>query len=458
MRSKPLMLMLISLAIAVGAAIPSVIVWNPAHWHWADRALTWVHAAAVPPADSEGAGTAVPSVPRKIKYWRAPMDPTYISDKPGKSPMGMDLIPVYEGEEPSDNVIHVSPAFVQNFSVRTAVVETGSIASDIRTVGVLAYNEQGIVSVNTKFDGWIEKAKVNFVGQDVAKGQVLFEIYSPQLVTTQQEYLAAIGFLDRLSAGGDPGAVERARALVEASKERLRYWDISDDQIGELTANGKVTRTLRVLSPASGVVIEKMSDSLEGMRLSPGMTVFKIADLGTLWAEVEVFESDIQHLRMGQRARMEIDAFPGRSWLGRVVRINPTVNPQTRTLTAYIEVPNPGRLLRPQMYANVSLEAPSVRSVVRVPEEAILHSGIRNVVIVQKDATGFEPREVELGASGGGFTEIRKGVDAGERVVTSSQFLIDSESNLKEAIRKILGDPNEMSMPPVEVPKPVNRE
>ncbi|MEW5976375.1 MAG: efflux RND transporter periplasmic adaptor subunit [Acidobacteriota bacterium] len=430
----------------LGVALPALIIWNPGGWAWADR---WVgrqpHATHVKSgqeaAKDSGASTAVSNgekKERKIKYWRAPMDPNYIADKPGKSPMGMDLIPVYEDEVPAESGIRVDPNFLQNFAVRTALVEKGSIPVEIRTVGTIGYNEKNIVSVNTKFEGWIEKARVNYVAEPVKRGEVLFEIYSPQLVTTQQEYLAALEYVEKLSAGGVPEAVARARSLLESTRERLHYWDITEDQIGEMTKTKRFTRTLKILSPVSGVVIEKMGDSLEGMKLNAGMNVYKIADLSTVWAEIEVFEYQIQHLRLGQMAHVTLEAFPGRHWAGRVIYLDPALNQQTRTLKASVEIANPDRNLRPEMYADVLIRIPEKSEVVRVPPEAVLRSGQRNVVIVQKAAGLFEPREVELGDQGGGYQAIRRGLAAGETVVTSSQFLIDSESNLKEAISKML--------------------
>jgi len=476
MRSKNTFLLSILFAFLAGVGLTAVTVWNPAHWHWLDR-LTTRTENSEPPAEPWGAkqlwtcgmhpqvikdkpgncpicGMALMPVKettskttatdsekkdRKIKYWRAPMDPSYVSDKPGKSPMGMDLVPVYEDEAGSQSGIRVSSSFLQNFAVRTAVAEKGSIPVDIRTVGVLAYNEKNIVSVNTKFQGWIEKAKVNYVGETVRRGETLFEVYSPQLVTTQEEYLATLDYVKKLSSGAYPGAAERAKSLLKASEDRLRYWDITEDQIEALRQSKRITRTLKVLSPVSGILTEKMTDSLEGMKIAPGMNIYKIADLSTVWVQVEVFEYQIRQLRLGQMARVTVDAFPGHLWTGRIAYIDPTVNSQTRTLKAYVEISNPRWKLRPQMYANVDIPVPAASGVVRVPDEAVLHSGTRNVVIVQKEKGLFEPREVQLGATGGGYQEVRSGLRAGEVVVTSSQFLIDSESNLKEAISQMLG-------------------
>jgi Cu(I)/Ag(I) efflux system membrane fusion protein len=445
MKSRRTFLLSISLAFLVGAGLSALIVWKTGHRETAAS-------VSIPAGgEDEHAGHAAPAVSqkkeRKIKYWRAPMDPTYISDKPGKSPMGMDLIPVYEDEAASQSGIRVDANFLQNFAVRTAVAEKGSIPVDIRTIGILAYNEKNIVSINTKFEGWIEKAKVNYVGEPVRRGEVLFEIYSPQLVTTQEEYLAALDYVQKLSSGSYPDAVERAKSLLKAAEERLHYWDITGDQINALRQNRKITRTLKIVSPVSGILTEKMTDSLEGMKLTLGMTIYKIADLSSVWAQIEVYEYQIRQLRLGQKAHITVDAFPGRQWTGRIAYIDPEVNPQTRTLKAYVEIANPRWQLRPQMYGNVVIPVPEASGVVRVPEEAVLHSGERNVVIVQKEQGLFEPREVQIGAMGGGYQEVSSGLRAGEVVVTSSQFLIDSESNLKEAISQMLGAPRPVGQP-----------
>jgi Cu(I)/Ag(I) efflux system membrane fusion protein len=232
--------------------------------------------------------------------------------------------------------------------------------------------------------------------------------------------------------------VERAKSLLKATHERLHYWDITDEQIAELKRNRKPMRTLKIFSPVSGIVIEKMGDSLEGMKLTPGMNVFKIADLSNIWAEIEVYEYQIQYLKLGQTASITLDAFPGRHWTGKIIYLNPTLNQQTRTLKAYVEINNPDRKLRPEMYANVEIRVPAVSDVVRVPDEAILHSGDRNVLIVEKEKGYFEPRDVTIGATGEGYSQVLHGLHAGETVVVSSQFLIDSESNLKEAVSKML--------------------
>ena len=379
---------------------------------------------------------------RRVLYWRAPMDPNYRSDRPGKSPMGMDLIPVYaDGAEevPSGSAVRVSQQFLQNFSVRTAEVERRDLPRSIRTIGILAHNDEKVVSVNTKFEGWIERAEVNNVGESVRQGDVLFEIYSPELVTTQQEYLAAMDYLKRLRDGGaQADAVGRAESLLEATRERLRHWDVTEAQIAALEAAGQASRTLPFLAPTSGFVVAKMGDSLDGMKLTPGMTVLKIADHSALWVEAQLYEEDLRHVPAGSPASIEVAAFPERRWNGTIGFFRSALSAETRALTAFVEIANPDLALRPMMYVNVSIDAEGVRDAVVAPAESVLRSGARSVVIVDRGAGVFEPREVALGLAANGLQEITAGLQPGERVVVSSQFLIDSESNLQAATAQLL--------------------
>ena len=421
-------------AFALGAAASSFVGRNPFAGQHAGE-MTGGHAAPPPaPAAAE----------RKILYWRAPMDPDFISDKPGKSPMGMELIPVFEDEAPpADGAVRVAPNFLQNFSVRTAVAERGNLALEIRTVGTLGHNEETVVSVNTKYDGWIEKAYRNNVGELVAKGEPLFDVYSPQLVTTQQEYLAALDYSHKLAGSAYPEAVERALALVESGRERLRYWDVGDREIARLDATRKAARTVTVFSPVSGFIVSKMGDSLAGMRLTPGMTVMKLADHSRLWVEAALYEDDIRRVREGARVSVRARSFPGRKWSGRITLFDTALDPRTRTLRAFAEIDNPDLRLRPGMFVDVAIRPPGIANAVTIPQQAALHSGERSIVIVERSRGVFEPREVRLGAVAGDKQEVIEGVAAGERIVTSSQFLIDSESNLRAAVGRLLDNPTE---------------
>jgi membrane fusion protein, copper/silver efflux system len=428
---------LFTFLLGIGAMV--LLVANPAHWSWLDRARSAVirtgdgtQATATPDV------AAAPALPqeRKIEYWRAPMDPTYIRDAPGKSPMGMDLIPVYadEGGAPPAGTVKIDPTFVQNMGVRSEPVQRTDIPFTIRTVGTLAYNDRQVALITTKYDGWIETVHVNYVGEPVHKGQDLFDIYSPQLVSTEEEYLQAIAYAKRLAESPYPDAAARASALVASARQRLQYWDISDAQIDALAESGKVQRTLSVVSPVNGLVVEKMDQALEGMRATAGMQLYKIVDLSTIWVDAQIFEHQIPWLKIGQRATIEFSYEPGRRYSGVVRFLHPSLEQKTRTMTVSIELQNPEQKLRADMYATVTIDVPSARGVLAVPENAVIHSGSRDVVVVDLGHGLFQARDVTLGVNGKGVWQVTHGVAEGDRVVVSAQFLIDSESNLKAAI------------------------
>lgn len=414
----------------LGAAVVAMVAWSP-----------WT-----PSSQGDANGLITGQAPAAdATLYTCGMHPQVVRHEPGQCPIcGMELVPkrrdAVEALGLADTTgVRVPPRFLQNFAVKTAVVKRGPLPVSIRTVGVLAHNEERLVSVNTKFGGWIEKAHVNNIGESVAEGDVLFDIYSPELVATQREYLAAHSYVARLVEGGaDSGAVERAEALLEATRERLKHWDITDAQIARLEQEGAAPSTVRFFAPASGLVVAKSGDSLEGMRVDAGMTVLKIADHSTLWAEVRFFEEHLRHVREGSEAVVEAEAFPGRSWNGKILFFRSAVDPNTRALTALVEVGNADLALRPMMYVDVSVRAGGAADAILVPAQAVLHSGERAVVIVAKDDGSFEPREVTLGIAAEGMQDVASGLRAGERVVTASQFLIDSESNLKAALDQLL--------------------
>lgn len=379
---------------------------------------------------------------RTIAYWVAPMDPTYISDQPGKSLMGMDLIPVYVDEvADAPGIVRIDPVLVQNIGVRSIEVQRTDIPHTIRTVGTFVYDEAQISWINTKYEGWIEDVQVNYIGEEVQKGQRMFDIFSPQLVGAQQEYLDAVEYLERMVGSEYPQIIERARSLVESSRQRLGYWDITDAQINELEKSKQPKRTIAVFSPVDGLVVSKMDQALEGMLAQPGMNLYKIVDLRTIWVEAEIFEDDVPWLRVGQFALIEVPSLPGRRYTGTVRYVYPFFNPVTRTLKLSIELPNPSEELRANMYAEVRFDVPSARRVVAVPEEAVIRSGERDLVVLDLGNGTFQVLEIELGVNGDGLWEVREGLPEGSRVVVSAQFLIDSESNLREAIRKlVVGD------------------
>ena len=424
------------LAAGLPVCAGALAIWNPFGWTAADRIVERARdPAGIVSADAEAGDAGL---------YTCSMHPQVLQHEPGDCPIcRMDLVPV-QTDAPGPGAspgVRVNQGFLQSFGVRTTRVERGALPVAIRTVGTLAHNERNISSVNTKFGGWIERARVNNVGERVTAGEVLFEIYSPDLVTTQHEYLTAMDYSARLrERDAYDGALLQAASLVDAARARLLYADMTAQQVEALQATRQVSRTVEFVSPASGFIVEKTGDSLEGMRLEPGMTVLKIADHATLWVEVEFFERDVRHLREGQRVTVTVDAFPGRRWGGAITFFRPAMNPGTRTLTAFVEVDNADLRLRPRMFATVELNAPGAADALIVPADAVLHSGDQAVVVVARGDGYFTPREVRLGLASDGRQQVTEGLDGGEEIVVSSQFLIDSESNLRAAIDQLLGE------------------
>lgn len=392
--------------------------------------------AAVHAKEALKAGMVDPKTGKKIKYWAAPMDPTYIRNEPGKSPMGMDLVPVYEeaGEEnePS-STIRIDPVTQQNMGVRMGRVKRKRLSKSIRTFGTITYDETGLYAVNTKFNGWIETLHVDFLGERVKKGQPLFDIYSPDLLTAQQEYLIAV----QQQKGLNRNAPKGADRLLDASRTRLAYWDLTDEQIAQLESAGEIRKTITIFSPASGVVIKK--NALKGHYVKAGEHQYEIADLSTVWVDVDVYEYEFPWVHKGMRAEMELAYIPGKRYAGEVLFIYPYLDPKTRTARLRLSFANPDNKLKPGMYANIYLQSilPGKRLV--VPQEAVIDSGVRKRVFVSRGKGKFEPREVTIGVEGNDYMfEVIDGLSEGEEIVLSGQFMLDSESRLKEAIAKML--------------------
>jgi RND family efflux transporter MFP subunit len=355
----------------------------------------------------------------------------------------MDLVPVEAESEhlggagrENGAIVTIDPMVVQNMNVVTRYVKRRDIAHEIRTVGYLEYDQERMVSVTTKFSGFIEKTYVNYIGQPVRKGEPLFEIYSPELVQTEQELLSAMRYVKSL-ANAPESARSRAVALLEAARQRLVFWDIATEQIRSLEESGELFRTLQIVAPASGVVMKRMP-GLEGMATRPGMELLHIADLSNLWLSVEIFDDQLPWLDIGSPATVTLSYFPGVTYRGRVRYIEPEVSEKTRTVQLKLDVPNRDRRLRVGMYATVVFEPVAAADVITVPVEAVIRTGARDVVVVALGGGRFAPREVVLGPRGDGFIQVLDGLAEGEEIVTSAQFLIDSESNLREAVNKLL--------------------
>ncbi|MBC2736022.1 MAG: efflux RND transporter periplasmic adaptor subunit [Desulfobacteraceae bacterium] len=386
------------------------------------------------------AGMVDPQTGKKIKYWVAPMDPTYIRDEPGKSPMGMDLVPVYEeegGEKEPTSTIRIDPVTIQNMGIRTAPVIRKPVTKTIRTFGNVTYDETRMVSVNTKFDGWIEKLHVNFLGERIKRGQPLFDIYSPELVTTQEEYLLALKQYRSLKDSSFVHVRDSAERLMAASRKRLEYWDMSDSQIRQLETTGQVRKAITIFSPSGGVVIQK--DVVEGEFAKAGKNQYQIADLSTVWVDVDIYEYELPYVKKGMPARMVLSYVPGERFQGEVLYIYPYLSKETRTVRLRLAFPNPELQLKPDMYANIRLEAELPGPNIVIPQEAVIDTGVRQVVFVSRDKGKFEPREIKLGVEVNGHQyQVLKGLSEGEEIVISAQFMLDSESRLREAVQKML--------------------
>jgi Cu(I)/Ag(I) efflux system membrane fusion protein len=337
--------------------------------------------------------------------------------------MGMDYIPVYEGEEPAKaGIVKLNPDKVQLLGVRTEAAAERELRRSVQAVGTIQANERLLYKVTARFEGYIERLHVDTTGQAVERGQPLMEVYSPELVAAQEEYLIAL-------RGTEP-VMER---MAEAVLRRLRNWGIAESEVDRLRAERQVRRALTLRSPARGVVLQK--PSVQGMRFMPGETLYEIADLSRVWLVAEVFERDVALLSLGQPARLRILAYPEREFNGKVVFIYPTLDPTTRTARVRVELANPAGLLKPAMYGSVELAAGRARGkALAIPDSAVLDSGSRQVVLVQRGEGQFEPRNARLGMRADGYVEVLEGVSAGERVVVRANFLIDAESNLRAAL------------------------
>jgi len=368
------------------------------------------------------------------RFYTCGMHPQVIQDHPGNCPIcGMALTPMREqagGDrsnrtDPSDRLIAIDPVTIQNMGLRTGVATRGPLRRTIRTVATVAYDETSLADVSTKFRGWIEKLHVSATGQQVHRGEPLFEIYSPELYSAQAEYLLAFDS----AFGAMPG-------MKASATTKLKYFDIPDDQVAELQRTRQVRKTLRIVAPRDGIVVAK--DVVEGQMVEAGMRIYRIADLGLVWVQAQVFEQDVPFVRVGQEARVTLSYLPDRTFRGRVTFIYPTVDEKTRTAQVRMEFHNPGYFLKPGMFATVELTTELAAQALLVPDTAVLRSGERNTVFVALDGGKFEPRTVTLGPRGDGNRyQILSGLTEGERIVTSGQFLLDSESQLRDALAKM---------------------
>jgi Cu(I)/Ag(I) efflux system membrane fusion protein len=364
---------------------------------------------------------------KRVLFYRDAMNPSYTSDKPGKATDGMDLVAVYEGED-NGNGIKIDPAMIQSIGVRTEKAEIRTLTRDIRTSATVMPDERRVSSITTKVMGYVEKLYVNYTGQRVKKGQPLYDVYSPDLVSAQTEYLQTF----QNSAFKDLGQ------LRQSSRQRLLNWDVTEEQIAALEKRGGPEKTMTVVSPVQGTVAEKMI--VEGQTIEPGMQLYKVIDYSRVWVEGAIYQQDVPLVKLGQQVPVELDYYPGERFLGKVTYISPELDRESRTLMVRLELANtPDIKIKPGMNASITIHSVMNRKSVTVPDEAVIHSGLRTLVVVAKGGGYFEPREITIGQTAGGYTEVLSGVREGEEIVVSSQFLIDSESKLKAAVMQMAG-------------------
>lgn len=425
-----------------GASVLVLIFWRSA-WAGHDQVTNQSSPASRSPAGHESLTSPHASMPgmaasdRKILYWYDPMHPAYKSQKPGFAPdCGMQLVPKYADADSAQSQmapgeVMISPEKQQLMGVRTTTVQRESLVRTIRTTGQVTADETRIAHVHVKVNGWIDKVYVDFVGQLVKKGQPLFTLYSPDLVATQEEYLIARRGESNLSSSPFAEVRQGANSLLHAAHDRLKLWDISDAQIEKLERTGEVSRTMTFYSPVTGFVSDRKA--FPQSSVTPDMELYTVANLSTVWVMADVYEYELPYVRVGQRAEIQLSYYPGKTYTGRIRYIYPTFDPQTRTAKVRIDLPNPGFELKPQMFADVQLQVNYGKQVV-VPQEAVLDSGERQTVFIAAGNGHFEPRLIKAGAQVDGKVVVLSGLKPGETIVSSGNFLIDSESQLKNAM------------------------
>ncbi|MBZ5628824.1 MAG: efflux RND transporter periplasmic adaptor subunit [Acidobacteriia bacterium] len=397
-----------------------------------------------PPAQSVTA-TASKGEP-KILYWYDPMHPQYKADKPGKAPdCGMDLVPKYAEElshpvasnpdatrvgQPEPGTVTIAADKQQLIGVRTAEVRRESLVREVRTTGQVTTDESRIAHVHVKVNGFIDKVFVDYIGQLVKKGQPLFTLYSADLVASQNEYLIAKRGEKTLGGSAFAEVAQGSQSLLRSARERLKLWDISDDQIATLDETGEVHRTLTFYSPIAGFVTDRKA--FPNTSVNPDTELYTVADLSSVWVNADVYEYEVPYVKVGQQAEMQLSYYPGKTWRGRVSFVYPTVDPTTRTVKVRLEFANPNFELKPQMFTEVRLKVNYGNQIV-VAQEAVLDSGKEQTVFVAHEGWHFEPRKITTGAKLDGKVVVVSGLKAGETVVTSGNFLLDSESKLKSA-------------------------
>ena len=377
----------------------------------------------------------------KKTMYRSTMNQNEVSDKPGKDSMGMDMVPFEVEATPAGTpaglaTVHISQAKRGLMGLTLSPVEKRHLQKEIRTSARIVPDETKLYRVTTKIDGYVEKLYVNVTGQEVTKGQPLLSIYSPELVASQQEFLAAVPYAEQMSHSDHHSISESGQQLLEASRNRLKLWDISNAQIDRLQKTGTVEKYMTLIAPSSGYVIEK--NVLAGQKIMPGEPLLVVADLSEVWAEADIYESDLPYITTGMPVTLTLSYWPGKTFEGKVSFLFPYLDPQTRTLKARMNVANPELLLKAEMYADAHLFY-DLGECVAVPEAAVMNTGTRSYVFTAGNDDELIPVEVKLGTRVQGYYEVLEGLKVGDTVVRSANFLVDSESSLKAALQAITG-------------------
>ncbi len=384
--------------------------------------VTGVYIGRFSAPQDDNLGQGIEEKRREVLYWVAPMDPNYRRDEPGKSPMGMDLVPVYADEvDGPSGVVSIDPIVVNNLGVRTAPAERGALSRRIETVGYVAYDEDTLQHVHTRVDGWIEALATKAAGDPVERGQLLFELYSPTLVNAQEEYLAALRSGNKL--------------LVNASIERLKALGVTESEFERLDRERMIRQRVRVYAEANGVIAQL--GVREGIYVTPATDIMSVANLDKVWVLAEVFERQAAAVEAGQHAMVELDYLPGETWHGEVDYVYPELDPKTRTLKVRLRFDNAERTLRPNMFARVTIYGGSTGDVVHIPREALIRGGKVDRVVIALGEGRFRAQAVRTGIESGERIAILEGLSAGDVVVTSGQFLIDSEANIDSALDRL---------------------
>ncbi len=374
---------------------------------------------------------------KKILYWWDPMlGPSSISDKPGKSAMGMDMVPVYEAGQSGGPAVKIDPTLVQNMGVRTAEVTRGPLEKTVRTVGVLRAPEPGLHDVSLKINGWIDKLYADQEGMHVHRGEPLFNVYSPDLQVAEEELISAVKALRSLDVGASDPVRKESEGLVASAKRKLGLWDIAEEDVEAIDKASKAPKTVTFRSPADGEVVEKMV--VQGSAVQAGMKLMRIEDHSKMWLDAQVYEEQIPVVSLGQTVEAAVDGVPGKTFNGRITFIHPHVDHMTRTVTVRITLDNVEMKLKPGMYATARIVTQPFADAIQVPREAVIDTGTRQIAFVVQPEGRFSPRMVRMGIVGDGDrVQILEGLAPGETVVTSGQFLLDVESRTTEAIQKL---------------------